>query len=400
MNQPVQLMQRYNNHQSIYPDFANPPWFPARQFSPGLSEASVPHIVKPRANSFRQNMPTFIAGGHETNSWCNVGNRLNLATGGQGVAVKSFPEQYWPLPHYLTHNPVLVRVDLMTVEQTAAWIRSFCLFNGWDEAEQYSKSFHQNGICGRHLKKITMFSLKNDLGILNCGHRLDIKETIERLCPDALREVTRMETEIMDKNKSSMSESVHETEFKKKYVQPAQISNLHSYFIRKTYQHNLTSSSVRRPPSHISTLGVVSRSSTVLAENQNGNMNVVDKKPNMGNAQAVSLSKTFDRQTATGTFPEVISFRIRKKSPRTRPDNPTKYKTLRKAKIRAGKPARTDIIGHLSKGSVVLINQIKGRSGRIVTPQPDGCYTKVGWVTLYTRNRQQVLERLDYKREA
>jgi len=119
MNQPVQLMQRYNNHQSIYPDFANPLWFPAWQFSPGLSAAGVAHVVKPRANSFGQNMPTFIVGGHETNSWCNVGNNLNLAIG-QEVAVKSFPDQYWPLPYHRTNIAVLVRVDLMTVEQTAA----------------------------------------------------------------------------------------------------------------------------------------------------------------------------------------------------------------------------------------------------------------------------------------
>jgi len=120
MTEPVELMQRYNNHQSIYPDFANPLWFPAWQFSPGLFAAGVAHVVKPRANSFGQNMPTFIVGGHETNSWCNVGNNLNLATGGQRVAVKRFSDQNWPLPHHRTNNPVFARVDLMTVAQTAA----------------------------------------------------------------------------------------------------------------------------------------------------------------------------------------------------------------------------------------------------------------------------------------
>jgi len=146
--------------------------------------------------------------------------------------------------------------------------------------------------------------LKHRLGILKCGHRIEIKEAIERLCPDAPRELIRVER------------------------------------------------------------------------------------------------RTFARQTATGSSQAVISFRKRKRSPRASPDNPTEYKTLRKAEIRAGRSAHTDIIGHLSKGSVVLINQIKGRSGRIVAPQPDGCYTKVGWVTLYTLNRQQILEKVGYKRKA
>jgi len=400
---PVQLMQQYNNHQPIYPDFGNPLWFPVRPFCSGLSAAGVCHFIKPRgslANSFSQNMPTFIIGEDETTNLCNVGNSLNLATGGQEVAVKSFPQQYWPLPHHLTHNPVLVRVDLMTVEQTSAWIRSFSLFHGWDEAEQYSWSFHENRICGRHLGKMTMYTLKYDLGIMKCGHRLEIKEAIEHLFPDALREVTRVENEMMDKYKSSMCESVQGTELKEIGAQPAQISKLHSYYKHKTNQHDLTSSRVRRQPSHISKLGFVSRSSTVLTENRHSNLNSIDKQTNIGNPQTVNLSKTFDSRTATGTSAEVLSFRIRKKSPRARPDNPTKYKALRNARIRAGKSAGTDIVGYLPKGSVVLINQIKGRSGRIIAPEPDGCYLKVGWVTLYTHDRQQLLEKLNYKRKA
>jgi len=204
-----------------------------------------------------------------------------------------------------------------------------------------------------------MDSLKYALGILKWGHRIEIKEAIERLYPNALREVIRVENEIMDKNKSSKCDSVQGTEFGKideqlAQIFKAQIFKPYSYFERKTNQHDFPSSSVRR---------------------------------------------TFARQAATGTSPEVIS-RIRKKSPRARPDNPTEYKTLRKTKIRAGRSAHTDIIGHISKGSVVLINQIKGRSGRIVDPQPDGRYTKVGWVTLYTHNRQQILEKVGYERKA
>jgi len=200
---------------------------------------------------------------------------------------------------------------------------------------------------------------------------------------------------MMDKNKNSMCESEQENESEVIDAHPAQTSKLAN-------QHDLITSSVRRPPSHISTVGVVSSSPEVLANNRNNNLSN-DKQPttitNIRNPQTVNLSKTFDSQTARATSAEVISFTMRKKSLRARPDNPIKYKTLRNAKIRSGKSVRTDIIGYLSKGSVVVINQIKGRSGRIVVEQPDGYYTKVGWVTLYTHDRQQLLEKLDYKRK-
>jgi len=204
---------------------------------------------------------------------------------------------------------------------------------------------------------------------------------------------------MMDKNNSSMCESVEETECEVIDAQPAQTSKLSTK--HKANQRDLTTSRVRGPPSHISTLGVVSSTREVLAENRNNNQNS-DKQPtitNVRNPQKVNSSKKVDSQTAKGTSTEVISFTMRKKSLRARPDNPIKYKTLRYAKIRSGKSVRTDIIGHLSKGSVVVINQIKGRSGRIVVEQPDGFYTKVGWVTLYTHDRQQLLEKLDYKRK-
>jgi len=81
----------------------------------------------------------------------------------------------------------------MTVDQTAAWIRDLSVCNGWDEANQYSQNFHQNGISGQLLKKITMSSLRFELCVLNHGHRVVIKSEIERLYPDVLREVSKEE---------------------------------------------------------------------------------------------------------------------------------------------------------------------------------------------------------------
>jgi len=107
--------------------------------------------------------------------------------------------------------------------------------------------------------------------------------------------------------------------------------------------------------------------------------------------------KADEWQTSEPNDAEVLSFSVRKKSVRARPDNPLKYKVLRDGKLRFGKSVRSDFIKFISKGSVVVINQIKGRSGRVVVPQPDGSFTKVGWVTLYTHDRQQLLEKLNFK---
>jgi len=45
----------------------------------------------------------------------------------------------------------------------------------------------------------------------------------------------------------------------------------------------------------------------------------------------------------------------------------------------------------------VVINQIKGRSGRVVVKQEAGGYKKAGWVTLYTQEKQQLLKKYNPK---
>ena len=84
-------------------------------------------------------------------------------------------------------------------------------------------------------------------------------------------------------------------------------------------------------------------------------------------------------------------------STRARPSNPLTYKTLRKVKLRSGKSGHAKVIGYLPKGSVVVINQIKGRSGRIVFQEEDGNFIKAGWVTLFTQDKQQLLKKFNPK---
>jgi len=75
------------------------------------------------------------------------------------------------------------------------------------------------------------------------------------------------------------------------------------------------------------------------------------------------------------------------------------YKALRKVKIRSGRSHHWNYIGYLPKGSVVVINQIKGRIGRVAFEKGNGAFKKAGWVTLYTKVKQQLLKKYNPNRK-
>jgi len=152
-----------------------------------------------------------------------------------------------------------------------------------------------------------------------------------------------------------------------------------------------------------STVGVSSHKGNRITGDQNKKVWKNIDKPlssqnRLENRPTINFSKPVRKRNSKETPTEVLSFSVRKKSTRASPDNPIEYKTLRNAKIRSGKSVRTDGVGYLHKGDVVVINQIKGRSGRVVRPQHNGELRKVGWVTLYTHDRQQLLEKVNPKR--
>jgi len=141
MNPQGQQMQLYNYHQSIRPDFANHPWSLTQQFSPGMPISGLCHFVNPGAqmlSNLRQNMTTCSVAEQEDASWLNNGRSLTAPIGCQTTEASMLPGQFY-IPTNLGHNsPLAVRVDLMTVKQTATWIRNFSFSRGWDEADQYA----------------------------------------------------------------------------------------------------------------------------------------------------------------------------------------------------------------------------------------------------------------------
>merc|ERR1712060_267721 len=95
------------------------------------------------------------------------------------------------------------------------------------------------------------------------------------------------------------------------------------------------------------------------------------------------------RTAIKSSSPKVLPLISRSKSKSARPSNPKAYKALRRVKMRSGKSGFSRDIGYLPKGSVVVINQIKGRSGRVVIKQKDGLFKRAGWVTLYTKEKKE-----------
>jgi len=106
-----------------------------------------------------------------------------------------------------------------------------------------------------------------------------------------------------------------------------------------------------------------------------------------------SGSRTKSTGIGNSSSGKVLPVNSRWKDRKARPTNPMVYRTLRKVKLRSGKSSLAKNIGYLPKGSVVVINQTKGRSGRVVFQGEDGKFKKAGWVTLHTENKQPLLKK-------
>jgi len=272
-----------------------------------------------------------------------------------------WPQAYHPPNSYVS----VIRADSMTVEQTAAWVRTLGRFNNWEEADQYAQNFANNNIWGYLLQKLTNDALKNELGIVKYGHRLEIMLAIRCLfpCTSASNHLLDKDTDYKEEAQSPMLESLGEVGSLVGEGSPVQYD---------------------RSPSLNSTMAYSPRNKAFEPEeHQKEVMKWVGSKA--GPVAAVKSSST--------------TLNVRVSSARARPTNPVVYKTLRKVKLRSGKSGHAKDIGYLPKGSVVVINQIKGRSGRVVFQQEDGGFKKAGWVTLYTQDKQQLLKKFYPKME-
>jgi len=77
----------------------------------------------------------------------------------------------------------------------------------------------------------------------------------------------------------------------------------------------------------------------------------------------------------------------KQKAPSPSPKSPVEYKVLSRVTVRIGKSFKSKIIGHIYKGAVVTVNQIKGRRARIIRNTTNGPI-QIGWVSLHTSYSQ------------
>jgi len=260
----------------------------------------------------------------------------------------------------------VITADNLTVEQTAEWIRTLGRHNMWEEADAYGNNFAQNSIWGYLLQKLTDGGLKDDLGVVKYEHRLKIMWAIGHLFPRTAVSNNLVETDMVHKDviQSPVLESSTETGSVKGNASPTQMGRspaMSGIMINSPRNRDL------QPEEH---------------------KNEVTKWGESANRYRIAFSFSSSK---------VLPLNSRSKSERARPTNPMAYKTLRKVKIRAGKSGHSNHVGYLPKGSVVVINQIKGRSGRVVFEDGNRGFKKAGWVTLYTQDKQQLLKKYNLK---
>lgn len=74
-------------------------------------------------------------------------------------------------------------VDQMNAEQTGNWVYNLGKTKGWKEAETYGKSFKDNSITGMQLQELNSMMLKEQLGMSDNDHRMELLSTIKSLFP-------------------------------------------------------------------------------------------------------------------------------------------------------------------------------------------------------------------------
>lgn len=82
------------------------------------------------------------------------------------------------------NNMVAVtHVHMMTVDQTANWVRTYGTHREWQEATLYEMSFRKNGVNGGMLERLNHEILRFDIGMSNDLHRLELLTIIRQLFP-------------------------------------------------------------------------------------------------------------------------------------------------------------------------------------------------------------------------
>jgi len=325
--------------------YTSPQWSPVQ---PSMSSTMSSPVMYPQMYSVPgpQFSPVYYPSNQCYPNNQNMSSSSCEAAGGMG--------QVWPPVHHPPNSRIsMIRADNMSVEQTAEWVRTLGRYKSWEEADEYAKSFLDNNIWGYLLQKLTNKTLKEDLGIAKCGHRLEMMLAIKALFPER---TPSKQIEV----KNMLGNNVHQSPMAESAGEG---------------RSDTASSDRTKSPAP---------SSMVYSESKED-----------VEAMEHSISKKFTPVVNPSSCkdPTSKSRWNRWNRERARPSHPLIYKTLRRSKLRSGKGGLAKVLGYLPRGSIVVINQIKGRSGRVVFQDELGKYKTAGWVTLYTEDNQQLMRK-------
>jgi len=320
------------------------------------------------------------------------------------------------------HSPFQVSiVDKMTVDETAWWIWTLAEWNGWSQGMAYYKSFKDNAICGRMLKNLTRELLEFDLGITSVVHRQEILSTIKRLFPaqfsmappvrrPSIASINVPESECStyggirhipgSENESttgqypisvySSQESLHLDTWD--YMSDS--CNSRSSVRTGTSDDRTSSRGSGRSTSRLHLLcdGNTVRDINVIRNRFRDFNFIVNVRPS-GDHYIVSFQNNVQAKHALHLAKE-IGYRLAIRT-RATPSCPATYVCMSRCTIREGKSLNGNVVGNLSKGEKVTVNQLKGRRARLIEQNEYGEVQKRGWVTVTTKDGVELLKRLD-----
>lgn len=248
-------------------------------------------------------------------------------------------------------------IDEMDAEYTAEWIRMLGSSMGWLEANEYAESFRENHITGSVLAVLTMESLKTDLGIIKFGHRAEIMIAIGKILPNNIESQEKFNC------------------------------------VQNFWGRNIDERNFGMVDSSIDFRKITGRLADGMSVSRQANR-VINSIQHINEVKKwVKQGGDFRNRTYTSRIPvkEHTKTSTKGRRDRARPGNHVAYKALQDVPVKSGKAFSSSVVGQLLVGSIVLINQIKGRNGRMVQRNTNGELVSIGWVPLFTREGHKLL---------
>jgi len=358
-------------------------------------------------------------------------------------------------------------VELMTIDQTANWVKTLGRYHGWAQVELYAESFRNQGITGALLKELTPEMLEFSLGMRNQRYQQELLSAIQYLYPNmTLQSVPKFQQvvtgiEVLDfsscgcVNDSGQRSVASDYESINSYLVSSE-SRMTDTTRHMEYSDMMSLSGYSQRSiglSYIGTDGGFGNEEINSVCRRQDQMEVImldgNKYEDSQKEESSSVCKTLrcrkllltlpDAQVIPGVcaiqsirarfqelkiqvevlpyhdkrhtyllaFPnyqraeeallraDEIGYKLTKKwPPRPKPKRPLKYKSLAVLKIRAGKSLSGDVVGTLSKGQIVTVNQIKGRRARLIDEKENGKVENIGWVSIHEEDGSSLLKQL------